>query len=244
VVLKEGTYAIEDFYIARYPVTYRQYRAFLQAEDGFHNSEWWEGLAADSHHKATPGEQNRPTDNHPAENVSWYDAIAFCRWLNVRLGIPQLPTKLAIKKGLLYGTTLLQDYQGIRLPTEWEWQYAATGDNPGYDYPWGQEWDNTKANTYESGLSRTTAVGMCPEGAAPCGALDMSGNVFDWCLNEYDPYKIMEKVSLNGDARRVVRGGSWRDDQRLARADLHSYGNSDARHYDHGFRLVMSLPGS
>ena len=69
---------------------------------------------------------------------------------------------LALKKGLLLGRRLLRDYRGIRLPIEWEWQWAATGGNADYEYPWGTEWDGMKANTTERGLSRTTAVEHVP----------------------------------------------------------------------------------
>ena len=72
------------FWIARYPVTYAQYHAFLEAKDGFANPRWWQGLAAPKDRKA-PGEQRFPYWNHPAENVSWYDAIAFCRWLTAKV---------------------------------------------------------------------------------------------------------------------------------------------------------------
>jgi formylglycine-generating enzyme required for sulfatase activity len=88
--------------------------------------------------------------------------LAFCRWLSEKLG-----------------------YE-IRLPTEWEWQQAATGGNPENEYPWGPEWAGSCANTIESELSHSTAVGIYPQGASPVGALDMAGNVWEWCLNEYD----------------------------------------------------------
>ena len=76
---------LETFWIARYPVTYAQYHAFLEAKDGFANPEWWRGLAAPEEDRKRPGEQRFPYWNHPAEHVSWYDAVAFCRWLTAKV---------------------------------------------------------------------------------------------------------------------------------------------------------------
>ena len=55
-----GTFAVSPFMMATYPITYVQYRAFLEAADGYQNEQWWEGFL----HPAAPGQQNRPTDNH------------------------------------------------------------------------------------------------------------------------------------------------------------------------------------
>ena len=98
-----GTFRVEPFFVSRYPVTWTQYRSFLQAPDGYRDERWWEGLAQ---RPEQPGAQFRRKDNYPAENVSWYDAMAYCRWLSAHLGYD------------------------IRLPTEWEWQQAATGGDP------------------------------------------------------------------------------------------------------------------
>jgi formylglycine-generating enzyme required for sulfatase activity len=154
-------------------------------------------------------------DNHPAETVSWYDAVAFCRWLSARLG-----------------------YE-VRLPTEWEWQQAATGGDPAREYPWGADWDTAYANTWESGLSRTIAVGLYPQGASPVGALDMSGNVDEWCLNEHDD---PQRTGLSGMARRVVRGGSWSLGQVDARASSRLDNAPDLRNDNVGLRVVRSSP--
>jgi hypothetical protein len=136
-------FAVEPFYIAKHPVTYIQYRAFLDADDGFSNPQWWQGLWFQVN---KPGKQFNRRDNHPAENLCWLEAVAFCRWLSARLG-----------------------YE-IRLPTEWEWQQAATGGKLERKYPWSGDWDSSCANTYESELSRSTAVGLYPQGASPGGA--------------------------------------------------------------------------
>jgi formylglycine-generating enzyme required for sulfatase activity len=207
-----GKFTVQPFAISKYPVTWAQYHSFLQAEDGYRQRRWWRGLAK---RETEPGEQYRQQDNHPAENVSWYDAVAFCRWLSARLG-----------------------YE-VRLPTEWEWQQAATGGDPTREYPWRADWDPAYANVWESGLSRTNAVGVYLQGASPVGALDMSGNVWEWCLNEHDH---PQRIGLSGTARRVVRGGSWSDDQVSARASSRNDFAPGARSFNVGLRVVRSSP--
>ena len=89
---------------------------------------------------------------------------------------------------------------GKRLPTGPEWVLAASGTD-GRAYPWGKDFDSQKANTLESGRNDTSPVGAFPSGASPYGALDMSGNVWEW-VNEYD----------TGEKRyRLVMGGSFFD---------------------------------
>jgi hypothetical protein len=78
------TFTVQPFAISKYPVTWAQYRSFLEAPDGYRQQRWWRGLAES---EAQPGEQYRQQDNHPAENVSWYDAVAFCHWLSAHLGV-------------------------------------------------------------------------------------------------------------------------------------------------------------
>lgn len=214
VEIPEGEFIYQDgqrltlptFYIARYPVTYVQFQAFIDADDGFYNDAWWQGLAK---RETKPGEPWFKYDNHPRETVSWYDAIAFCRWLTARVNALNPEGEGAGVRA------------EIRLPTEQQWEKAARGglklpsekggwkDNPApqREYPYEDEFDPTKGNTYEPSIGQTSAVGIFPQGASPYGIYDMSGNVWEWCLNEYDS---PENARLSGTARRVVRGGSWR----------------------------------
>jgi hypothetical protein len=208
----DGEFAAERFFIAKYPVTYHQYQAFLDDPQGYAAAGWWKGLER----KKEPGEQYRPTGNCPAENVSWCDAVAYCRWASERLG-----------------------YE-VRLPAEWEWQQAATGGNAANAYPWGPDWIEGRANTDESRLSRTTAVGMYPGGASRQGVADLAGNVWEWCLNRHDAPK---ETAPGGDARRVVRGGSWDFDRDCARcAYRYHYYPPGYRGGSVGFRLVCVSP--
>lgn len=208
---KAGTFSVKPFSIAKYLVTWKQYRAFIEADDGFKESRWWNELAVQA---SSPGRQFNQRDNHPAENVAWVEAVAFCRWLSAKLG-----------------------YE-VRLPTEWEWQQAATGGNPANEYPWGP-WDSSRANTYESELQRSTAVGMYPQGILPVVALDMSGNLWEYCLNEYDNPK---RIEVSGEKLRAVRGGSWNYYRSYARCANRVRSYPYYRYYFIGFRLVCASP--
>jgi formylglycine-generating enzyme required for sulfatase activity len=160
--------------------------------------------------------QKRKYDNHPRERVTWYGAVAFCRWLSDKLG-----------------------YE-VRLPTEWEWQQAATGGEADRAYPWGPDWKEDHTNSQEAGIGQTSAVGMFPAGASPVGALDMTGNVWEWCLNEYNK---PSNTGLGGEEWRVLRGGSWYSDKRAAGAAFRNLiPPIDWYDGDFGMRVVCGRP--
>ena len=96
-----------DYQMSRYPVTNQQFQAFEQS-GGYNTDEWWQGLQKPD----SKPEHWKTEGNRPVERVSWYDAMAFCRWLSVQIG------------------------QEVRLPTEQEWEKAARGTD-GRKYPWG-----------------------------------------------------------------------------------------------------------
>ena len=210
---------LESFHIARYPVTATQYRAFLHAQDGWRDPGWW---APDLYRD---GEGNSYDfgryGNQPAVYVSWFDAVAFCRWLGHRLRVD------------------------VRLADEWEWQQAATGGVSGKVYPWGGEWDAKRepqrANTFESRLGRATAVGMYPAGASLQGALDMAGTVWEWCRNQFDTPEVTG--SRAGDfGARALRGGAWLYDQDNARCAVRNRYRPHSRNDNVGFRVLCSSP--
>jgi formylglycine-generating enzyme required for sulfatase activity len=93
----------------------------------------------------------------------------------------------------------------VQLPTEAEWEKAAG-------------WDATRANV-DNQVGYPCAVGVFTAGAAACGALDMTGNVWEWTLSQYVdyPYKPDARNNPAGDARRVLRGGAWSNNARRAR---------------------------
>jgi hypothetical protein len=216
-------FRIVPFYIAKYPVTMIQFQKFLEEGDYF-SEKWWKYLKKPD----SPPLQKFKVSNYPCDSISWGDAIAFCRWLTESLSSDTFQDSISNNKEK---TTWF-----VRLPTEWEWEYAATGGQSSFQYPWGKNWDSNLANTAESGLSRTTAVGMYPLAKSPTGALDMSGNVREWCVNEYDSMKtsIDDQIAV-----RALRGGSWANSKKDAMTTTRLFDNPEFRASNVGFRVAL-----
>ncbi|HEX3054122.1 MAG TPA: SUMF1/EgtB/PvdO family nonheme iron enzyme [Aggregatilineaceae bacterium] len=210
---KGGKYKVPAFMIAKYPVTNAQYDVFVK--DGYRDPRWWEYSKEAQKWRKENGQPESTAyegDDLPRTNVNWYDAVAYCQWLSERVG------------------------QKIRLPTEQQWQRAAQGDD-GRKYPWGNEVLNEQLCNFGGKVGKPTPVTQYPKGASPFGVMDMSGNVWEWCLTEWGT----DAVQLTGDAARVLRGGSWLN---LPRARCASrYGNRPHfGDYFRGFRLVCASP--
>jgi formylglycine-generating enzyme required for sulfatase activity len=135
--------------------------------------------------------------------------------------------------------------RGTRLPTEAEWEYAARGPE-GWKFPWGNEF--VAENTVYSGNSdsQTADVGSRLGGASWVGALDMSGNVWEWVSSLYQayPYSASDGRESNTDisSARVLRGGAWAGGyDGVLRAAIRSGGNPGGwSNYGRGFRCARS----
>lgn len=225
--------ALDTYWIARYPITYAQFEVFLRARDGFKEDGWWRGLDAPKNHRVKADEQWFKYWNHPRECVSWWDAMAFCAWLTARAHD---------HPGLLPKDARCTGNWQITLPTEQQWEKAARG-RDGRQYPWeGNDYRSGYANIDETirkvgphYLQKTTAVGMYPQGVSPYGVADLSGNVWEWCLNEYES----GKTNPGGDATRVMRGGSWYSHPLVAAAPFRDSNHPVTRIVDNGFRVVV-----
>jgi len=176
------------------------------------NAKWWqehisesdmafEAWLAQSYPPAAgpfvkPAFWHSPSWGNPAQpvvGVCWYEAHAYCLWLNDVL-----------------------ESDRYRLPSEAEWEAAARGRSVWRRYAWGDDFDPLRANTAETRLGVTTPVGVFPEGATPdTGLLDLCGNVWEWTQDTWhDSYEgsPVDGAAWESDeagAGRVIRGGSW-----------------------------------
>jgi hypothetical protein len=216
---------LPTFWIAKYPVTNAQYQCFID-DGGYADDRWWRDLK-----RPEPARPRWPQGNRPRTDVDWYEAVAFCRWLTARLGLPA---------------------DSIRLPTELEWEKAARGEQ-GLEYPWGAEYRSGLANVddtdrYDSDkrkagpwfLDQPTAVGVYPHGRSPYDIEDLAGTVWEWCLNKRDDLDAV--VADNSGAARALRGGSWTSHPHFARAVFRLTNRPGSRDGDWGFRLLSSVP--
>lgn len=144
---------LPEYWLGKTVVTTAQYLAFVKAT-GHQGDAYWNGNLADKL-------------NHPAVNVSWEEAQAFCAWASE-------VSKLK-----------------LGLPSEQQWEKGARGTD-GREYPWGNEEPNEKRANYGKKwkIENLAPVGSySPEGDSPYGLQDMAGNVWEWCEDWYDDKK-------------------------------------------------------
>ena len=215
--LPQHQVTLPGYWIGRYPVTVAQFRAFVEA----------------SGHRPQDPDSLKGPDDHPMVRVSWYDALAYCRWLSERAAIP------------------------VTLPSEAEWEKAARGTD-GRIYPWGDEPPDEGQCNFGNNVKETTPVGRySPQGDSPYGCVEMAGNVWEWTRSlwgedlrkpdfkyPYDPEDGRENLETGRDVRRVLRGGAFLDEDRRVRCAARLRLDPNRRYGDFGFRVVAArAPG-
>ena len=180
---------LKAYYIDRCEVTNARFREFVEAT-GYLSAAEQEGQPEredriDWRHPEGPEWDISTRLDHPVVYVNWDDARAYCEW------------------------------QEKRLPTEAEWEKSARGSDA-RTWPWGNTFDARRANMWgdADGYEKTAPVGSFPAGASPGGALDMAGNVWEWCADWYarDYYASGAEKNPPGPEEgryKVLRGGSW-----------------------------------
>jgi formylglycine-generating enzyme required for sulfatase activity len=219
---------LDDFWIGKYPVTNEEFKEFVddcgygEARKDMWSEEGWRWREENEISKPEYWHNRKWNGpNFPVVGISWYEAEAYANWLSKRTG------------------------HQYRLPTEAEWEKSARG-TKGFKYPWGDEFDENLCNSDESGLHRTSPVGIFPEGKSPYGCFDMAGNVWEWCFDGYkDKYYAISlgknpKGPSDG-ADRVYRGGSWSDLARDCRSAFRGHGDPRNRYGNRGFRILQEV---
>lgn len=226
------------YWMAKYPVTYAQYEPFVNS-DGYTNRAYWTEAGWE-----WKGYKTRPEygwydpywhiANHPVVGVTWYEAYAYTRWLNALC-------QTDLESVLLPSAVMeLNTSYEIRIPTETEWEKAVRGAE-GRIYPYGNTEDVNKGNYAETGLARTSVVGLFPAGASPYEIVDASGNVWEWLLTKWRSQYISEEDNqVEGTDRRGLRGGSWGSSLRGARAASRPSLNPNRLHHLRGFRICVA----
>jgi formylglycine-generating enzyme required for sulfatase activity len=148
----------------------------------------------------------------PATNVSEEDAQAYCGWV----------------------------IAGGRLPSEAEWEFAARGTD-GRLYPWGNNFSPALLDSADAGLGHPEQVGAHADAASPFGILDMAGNVWEWCADDYKPYPGHSPTfAIPADAK-VIRGGSFKSDREHVTATARNLDHAATRSPAIGFRCAKSM---
>ena len=162
-------------------------------------------------------------DNRPVECVSWNEAMAFCQKLNDEGRAP---------RGWKF-----------TLPTDAQWEYAARGGNKskGYKYSGSNDVDDVAWYDENSG-KETHAVRQ--KRANELGLYDMSGNVWEWCLDwyryaGYDAKEVKDPQGPQSGSHRVLRGGGWYNYARRCRSAVRGSSSPDDRSMYFGFRLAL-----
>jgi iron(II)-dependent oxidoreductase len=227
---------VRSFRIGRTPITNATYLTFVEG-GGYRRRPWWsrEAWAWKEQYDIThpegwargpTGEWRRwtmdgwaPLDpDEPVVHVSWFEADALARSL------------------------------GARLPTEAEWEKAATWDQESgsaRSYPWGDETPDAGCANLDHGLLGPAPAGAYPDGASPCGALGMLGDVWEWTASDfhgYDgfvahPYREYSEVFF-GSGYKVLRGGSWATRARVATPTFRNWDLPQRRQIFSGVRLA------
>ena len=196
---------LADFQLSKYPVTNAEYERFMEA-GGYQNRSYW----TEAGWQEIGQKQNEPRfwrdtrfikPKQPAIGLSWYECVAYCRWLSAETG------------------------QLYRLPTEAEWEKGARGVD-GRLYPWGNEFEAERLNARagDQQVCTSTPVGIYPTGVSPYGLFDCAGNVWEWCATRWKkafPYDVdqdeWQTDYLEGHNLRVLRSGSWNYQAELTR---------------------------
>lgn len=206
---------VAAFWIAKTPVTNQEYKLFV--DDVRYPPPGVNSVGGKNRlwtGAAFPPEIAR----QPVVNVSFRDAEAYCEWLSKKTG------------------------RNFRLPAEEEWEVAARGGLKGKPYPWGDGIDTGKA-WYRGKWAGTSTLKPADYGTPNAfGLLGMAGNVWQWTSDWYVPVFNGRPVQEELKLFKVIRGGSWADEEEFVRVNYRNHHPPDFKDFFVGFRVASSAP--
>ncbi len=216
---------LETYYIDRYPVTCGQYRQFMTA-GGYQNSRFW-SAAGWEWLQENPVKQplywldSPDWEDHPVCGVSCYEAEAYANFV------------------------------GKRLPTQAEWEKAASWDIGKKDkniYPWGDTFPGVRHCNHNWHVGHTTPVNAYPNGQSAYGCYDLLGNVWEWTASWFTGYEGFKSYPYRGysqdyfdNQHQVLMGGSWATRPWALRSSFRNWYHPWVRQILVGFRCAKSL---
>jgi formylglycine-generating enzyme required for sulfatase activity len=237
------TVYLDAYFIGKYKVTNQEFEKFIE-DNGYKNPDYWIS-GGFGQYGPIPEHWNEEkykgggipgNEDYPVVGISWFEAMAYCRWLSEKTG------------------------NTYRLPTEAEWEKAARGTGK-RRYAWGNAIDETYTN-YDSGKKREemslTPVGFYDGGirngkknhsnASPYGAFDMTGSTSEWCLDWYgrDYYSVSPSRNPQGPdtgQSRVMRSAGYIDSAYYQRTASRHKRGAHAKSFASGFRCVREFEG-
>ena len=220
----------QPYWLANREVTRGEFEAFI-------NDKSYQGAKPTDPENAKSDEDSSPTLEHPAQQLSWYDAVMYCNWLSAKEGRTAAYRAVGKEKVKDYSD---REYEvdkweqdktadGYRLPKELEWEYACRA---GSETEWSCGNDESFLVNYcQMQPSKLTAV--CSEKLPNAWGLhDVHGNVGEWCWDK----------NSEQDTNRVLRGGSFNLVASLAASADRNYSLPGSRVSNNGFRVGRTLP--
>ena len=224
---------LDSFYIDKFEITNAQFFNFMNA-GGYTNEEYWtpDGWQWRLTNKITQPlwwlHENKELyksgpdyPDHAVTGVSWYEAMAYAKWI------------------------------GKLLPTEAQWEKAARGISGNRNYPWGNDapdcsYANYSDEKYDFCEGSVSMVGKREKGKSPYGIYDMAGNVWEWCRDTYSAHYYSESPYKNpqgpsNEEQRILRGGSWVNMKDFISSTYRRSADPDLRDYFNGFRCVIEI---
>jgi len=245
---------VGDFYIGKYEVTVKEYKEFI-ADASFTefssmrshkmpltpDTTWMsEHTDTKKYYETTMLKWWGWVDEYPMQNITWYDAVAYCNWLSSKTGLEKCYS-------LNDSKAIVCDFSknGYRLPTEAEWEFAAIGGTSSKGYRFSGSNNSAEVGWYDETTFYKGPQKIGTKAKNELGIYDMTGNVWEWCYDYYSPYYYSNSAKENpinetSTGYKVIRGGAWHYRAEYATVFTRDGPEASYTNYMYGFRLAKN----